>query len=150
MIYVPKYKNEFSEDAKMLVEENGEVFKADMPKQEMPEFKEEVSEDAKMLVVEEDGKVYRAGMPSGGIGIAIIIVLEDNTTTCNVDYETLYNAYTNHEYIPIIVYKSHDWYKNCYLPEQVSVESDHLMIHIPNGYRINYNADGTISHYDVG
>lgn len=32
MIYVPKYKNEFSEDAKMLVEENGEVFKADMPK----------------------------------------------------------------------------------------------------------------------
>lgn len=34
MIYVPKYKNEFSDEVKMLVEEKGEIFITDMPKAE--------------------------------------------------------------------------------------------------------------------
>lgn len=38
----------------------------------VPEIKEEVSENAKMLVVEEDGKIYRAGMPSGGSYIVCV------------------------------------------------------------------------------
>ena len=37
----------------------------------IPEFKEELSAEAKMLVIEEDGKVYKAGMPSGGNGFDV-------------------------------------------------------------------------------
>lgn len=101
MIYVPKYKNEFSEDAKMLVEENGEVFKADMPKQEMPEFKEEVSEDAKMLV-EDGGKICKTAMPSGGNGLGFDVVIngvyEGNTLECTLiqgDYNNILEKLNN-------------------------------------------------------
>jgi hypothetical protein len=93
MIYVPKYKNEFSEDAKMLVEENGEVFKADMPKQEMPEFKEEVSEDAKMLV-EDGGKIVRTPMVSGGGGLFVINYDVDNHTK-DKSFEEIVDAILN-------------------------------------------------------
>lgn len=46
----------------------------------IPEIKEEVSENAKMLVVEEDGKIYRAAMPSGGGNILMLEIPEEGGT----------------------------------------------------------------------
>lgn len=67
----------------------------------IPEIKEEVSENAKMLVMEEDGKIVRTGMPKGNsepsvTGFDVVIVHDPDSneaTLAHGDYTALREKY---------------------------------------------------------
>lgn len=85
----------------------------------IPEFKEELSAEAKMLVIEEDGKVYRTGMPSGGNGNTYDAIIKyDNQArkeeVLHGSYDAIGAKIQAGEYVNVLVYAINGQYNMHY------------------------------------